>query len=307
MFSRFFIDRPIFAAVMSLFVVIAGLAAMRILPVAQYPEIAPPVVTVVANYPGASADVLEKTVAAPLETQINGVENMLYMSSTAASNGRVEIYVTFEIGADVDQGVVDVNNRVKQAEARLPQEVRRQGISVEKGSSAFLQVLAFLSPDGRYDDLFTSNYVTLNVLDVLKRVPGTTNVQIFGAKDYAMRIWIKPDRMAQLRVTTDDLVRAINEQNAQFAVGRIGQPPTGGGQELALTVNTRGRLADASEFEEIVVRAESDGSLLRLKDVARVELASKDYDFIGRQNGQPATLVGIFLKPGANALSVAGE
>ncbi len=307
MFSRFFIDRPIFAAVMSLFVVIAGLAAMRILPVAQYPEIAPPVVTVVANYPGASADVLEKTVAAPLETQINGVENMLYMSSTAASNGRVEIYVTFEIGADVDQGVVDVNNRVKQAEARLPQEVRRQGISVEKGSSAFLQVLAFLSPDGRYDDLFTSNYVTLNVLDVLKRVPGTTSVQIFGAKDYAMRIWIKPDRMAQLRVTTDDLVRAINEQNAQFAVGRIGQPPTGGGQELALTVNTRGRLADASEFAEIVVRAESDGSLLRLKDVARVELASKDYDFIGRQNGQPATLVGIFLKPGANALSVAGE
>lgn len=307
MFSRFFIDRPIFAAVMSLFIVIAGIAAMRNLPVAQYPEIAPPVVLVAASYPGASADVLEKTVAAPLETQINGVENMLYMSSTSASNGRVEIYVTFEIGTDIDQAVVGVNNRVKLAEARLPQEVRRQGISVEKGSASFLQVLAFYSPDGRYDDLFTSNYVTLNVLDVVKRVPGTTNVQIFGAKDYAMRIWIKPDRMSQLRVTTDDLVQAINEQNAQFAVGRIGQPPTSGGQELALTVNTRGRLAEVSEFEDVIVRAEPDGSLLRLKDVARVELASKDYDFIGRQNGRPATLVGIFLQPGANALDVGNE
>ncbi len=307
MFSRFFIDRPIFAAVISLFIVIAGLAAMRSLPVAQYPEIAPPVVLVRAIYPGASAEVLEKTVAAPLETQINGVEGMLYMSSTSASNGLVEIYITFEIGTDVDKAVVDVNNRVKQAEARLPQEVRRQGIAVEKGSASFLQVLAFSSPDGRYDDLYTSNYVTLNVLDVLKRVPGTTNVQIFGAKDYAMRIWVRPDRLVQLKLTTADLVRAITEQNAQFAVGRIGQPPTAGNQELALTVNTKGRLSEVSEFENIIVRANPDGSLLHLKDVARVELASKDYDFIGRQNGQPATLVGIFLKPGANALKVANE
>ena len=183
MISRFFIDRPIFAAVLSIFIIIAGLAGMRVLPIAQYPEIAPPVVTVRAVYPGASATVLEQTVAAPLENQINGVENMLYMSSTSTSNGVVEIQVTFEIGADVDTAALNVNNRVKQAEPRLPQEVRRQGVTVEKGSSAFLQVIAFASPDGSRDDLFISNYVTLNVLDALKRVPGTTNVQIFGAKD----------------------------------------------------------------------------------------------------------------------------
>ncbi|HEX5802685.1 MAG TPA: efflux RND transporter permease subunit, partial [Azospira sp.] len=307
MFSRFFIDRPIFAMVISIFIVIAGLAAMRGLPIAQYPEIAPPQVIVAATYPGASAEVLEKTVAAPLETQINGVEGMLYMNSTSASNGRVELFVTFEIGTDIDQAVINVNNRVKQAEARLPLEVRRQGIQVEKSSSSFLQVLAFTSPDGRYDDLYTSNYVTLNVLDVIKRIPGTTNVQIFGAKDYAMRVWLKPDRLAQLKLATSDIVRAINEQNAQYAVGRIGQPPTPSGQELALTVNTKGRLATVAEFENIVVRANGDGSLLKLKDVARVELGARDYDFIGRLSGKPATLVGIFLKPGANALDVAQD
>jgi hydrophobe/amphiphile efflux-1 (HAE1) family protein len=307
MFSRFFIDRPIFAAVISLFIVLAGLAAIRVLPVAQYPEIAPPQVLVAATYPGASAEVLERTVAAPLETQINGVEGMLYMNSTSASNGRVEIYVTFEIGTDTDQAVINVNNRVKQAEARLPQEVRRQGIQVEKASGSFLQVLSFTSPDGRYDDLYTSNYVTLNVLDVLKRIPGTTNVQIFGAKDYAMRVWVRPDRLAQLKLTTADLSAAIGEQNAQYAVGRIGQPPTASGQELALTINTRGRLSEVGEFENIVVRANGDGSLLRLKDVARIELGSKDYDFIGRENGHPATLMGIFLAPGANAVDVADE
>ena len=307
MLSRFFIDRPIFAAVISVFIVIAGLASMRTLPVAQYPEIAPPVVTVRAIYPGASAEVLEQTVAAPLENQINGVERMLYMSSISAANGMVEIQVTFDIGTDVDKAALTVNNRVKQAEPRLPQEVRRQGVTVEKGSSSFLQVIAFYSPDGRYDDLYTSNYVTLNVLDALKRVPGTTNVQIFGAKDYAMRIWVRPDRLTQLKLTTADLVRALNEQNAQFAAGKVGQAPTGGKQELVYTITTRGRLADAREFENIIVRANPDGSTLRLRDVARVELASKDYEFIGRINGRPATLVGIFLQPGANALEVAGR
>jgi HAE1 family hydrophobic/amphiphilic exporter-1/multidrug efflux pump len=306
MFSRFFIDRPIFAAVLSIFIVLAGLASMRVLPVAQYPEVAPPVVTVQAVYPGASATVLEQTVAAPLENAINGVEGMLYLSSTSSS-GVVQIQVTFDIGTDVDKAALNVNNRVKQAESRLPQEVRRQGVTVEKGSSSFLQVIAVYSPDGRFDDLFTSNYVTLNVLDQLKRIPGTTNVQIFGAKDYAMRIWIRPDRLAQLKLTTGDLVGAINEQNAQFAAGKIGQPPIGSGQELVYTVTTQGRLADAEQFGNIIVRANPDGSVLRLRDVARVELGSKDYEFIGRYNGRSATLVGIFLQPGANALDVAND
>src|SRR4051794_31616213 len=232
MFSRFFIDRPIFAAVLSIFIVLAGLAAMRNLPIAQYPEIAPPVVTVSATYPGASAEVVEQTVASPLENAINGVPHMLYMSSNSSSQGVVQIQVTFDIGTNVDEAAINVSNRTKQVEARLPQEVRRQGVTVERGSSAFLQVLAFYSPDGRFDDLFTSNYVTLNVLDQLKRLPGTTNVQIFGAKDYAMRIWLKPDRMAQLKMTPNDVIAAVNEQNAQFAAGKIGQAPVTTKQDL---------------------------------------------------------------------------
>src|SRR6185503_17422877 len=307
MFSRFFIDRPIFGAVISIFIIISGLAAMRVLPIAQYPEIAPPVVTVRAIYPGASAEVLEQTVASPLENQINGVENMIYMASTSTSQGVVQIMITFDIGTDADKAALNVNNRVKQAETRLPLEVRRQGVTVEKGSSAFLQVLAFYSPEGRYDGVYISNYVTMNVLDLLKRVPGTTNVQIFGAKDYAMRIWVQPDRMTQHRLTAADLIRAVNEQNAQFAAGKVGQAPAPSGQELVYTITTRGRLADPKEFEEILVRANPDGSSLRLKDVARVELASKDYEFVGRINGKEATLVGVFLQPGANALAVAGE
>jgi HAE1 family hydrophobic/amphiphilic exporter-1/multidrug efflux pump len=307
MFSRFFIDRPIFGAVLSVFIVIAGLAAMRVLPIAQYPEIAPPVVTVRAVYPGASAEVLEQTVASPLENQINGVENMIYMASTSTSQGVVQIQITFDIGTDADKAALNVNNRVKQAEARLPLEVRRQGVTVEKGSSAFLQVLAFYSPEGRHDGVFISNYVTMNILDLVKRVPGTTNVQIFGAKDYAMRIWVQPDRMTQHRLTAGDLIRAVNEQNAQFAAGKVGQAPAPTGQELVYTVTTRGRLSDPKEFEEIIVRSNPDGSSLKLRDVARVELASKDYEFVGRINGKEATLVGVFLQPGANALAVAGD
>jgi multidrug efflux pump len=202
---------------------------------------------------------------------------------------------------------LNVNNRVKQADARLPQEVRRQGVTVEKGSSAFLQVLAFFSPDGRYDDFYISNYVTLNVLDRLKRIPGTTNVQIFGAKDYAMRIWLNPEKLAQLKLSTSDIARVINEQNAQFAAGKVGQSPNEAKQELVYTITAKGRLSEVHEFENIIVRINPDGSALHLRDVARVELGAKDYEFIGRVNGKPATLVGIFLQPGANALSVADE
>src|ERR1700741_2052901 len=205
MFSRFFIDKPIFATVVSIFIVLAGLAAMRTLPIAQYPECAPPVVPVQAVYPGASDEVIEQTVAAPIENAITGVEKMIFMSSTSGSNGILQIQVTFDIGTNADQATVDVNNRVKQVEARLPEVVRRQGVAVVKGSSAFLQVLAFYSPKGRYDNLAISNFVTLNVLDALKRVPGTTNVQIFGAKDYAMRVWLRPDRLTQLKVAPSDL------------------------------------------------------------------------------------------------------
>ncbi|MCC6194160.1 MAG: multidrug efflux RND transporter permease subunit [Burkholderiales bacterium] len=305
MFSRFFIDRPIFAAVISLFLVLAGLAAMRSLPIAQYPEIAPPVVTVQAIYPGASAQTLAETVAAPLENAINGVPDMIYMNSTSSSNGVVQIQVTFEIGTNVDDAAVNVNNRVKQVEPRLPEEVRRQGVTVERGSSSFLQVIAFYSPDAKFDDLFISNYVTLNVLDELKRLPGTTNVQIFGAKDYAMRIWLKPDRLTHLKLTPADVIRAVNEQNAQFAAGKIGQAPITKGQDLVYTITTQGRFSDAKEFADIIVRANPDGSTVRLSDVARVELGAKDYDFNGRINGKSATLIGIFLQPGANALEVA--
>jgi hydrophobe/amphiphile efflux-1 (HAE1) family protein len=306
-FSRFFIDRPIFAAVLSCFLILAGLAAMVALPIAQYPEIAPPVVTVRAIYPGASAATLEQTVAAPLENQLTGVEDMIFMSSNSGSNGLLEIQVTFAIGADADKAALNVNNRVKQAEARLPEEVRRQGVTVEKGSSSFLFVYGIFSPDGTYDDLFTSNYTTLNILDALKRVPGTTNVQIFGAKDYAMRVWLRPDRLAQLKIAPQDVARAITEQNAQFAAGKVGQSPSGGPQEMVYTVTTRGRLADVKEFENIIVRSAPGGGSVRLRDVARVELGSKDYEFVGRVNGKQATLVGVFLQPGANALDVADQ
>jgi HAE1 family hydrophobic/amphiphilic exporter-1/multidrug efflux pump len=307
MLSRFFIDRPVFAAVISIFIVIAGLAAMRVLPIAQYPEISPPVVTVTAVYPGASAEVLERTVAAPLEEQINGVDGMIYLNSVSASNGTVSINVTFDIGVDIDDAAVDVNNRVRLAEARLPQEVRRQGIQVQKGSSSFLQVIAVQSPDERYDAVYISNYVLINILDQLKRIPGAANVQIFGAKDYAMRVWLRPDRMAQLKVTTSDIVAAIQEQNAQYAAGRIGQDPVGSALELNYVITARGRLTEPAEFENIILRANGDGSILRLKDVARVELGAKDYSFTGKVNGKPAALIGVFLQSGANALDVAQE
>ena len=301
MFSKFFIDRPIFATVLSLFLVLAGLAAMRILPISRYPEISPPVVSISAVYPGASAEVLETTVAAPIEQAINGVEQMLYMNSTSSGDGAVSINVTFEVGTNLDIAAVNVNNRVNQVLNKLPQEVQRQGVTVAKSSSSFMTVATIYSPDDRFDALFISNYVTQNVLDAIKRVPGTTNVQIFGAKDYAMRLWLRPDRMAQLGITVGDISAAVGEQNAQYAAGKIGAPPNNT-EELTLTVTAKGRLLTPEEFANIVVRSGDKGAMVRLKDVARVELGSKDYNFYGRVNGHPAVPVGVFLQTGANAL-----
>jgi hydrophobe/amphiphile efflux-1 (HAE1) family protein len=305
MISSFFIRRPIFSSVISIVIVIAGLAAIRTLPVAQYPEIVPPTVQVTAVYPGATAESLVQTVAAPLEEQINGVEGMLYLGSTSSSNGVVQITVTFEIGADIELAATEVANRVRIAEPQLPEEVRRNGVTVQKRSLDFLQILAFDSPDGRYDTLFLSNYVSINVVDSIKRVAGVGDVLLFGAREYSMRVWMRPDRMAELGVTTGDIAGAIREQNAQFAVGRIGQEPTEGPNQLTYVVKTRGRLLEPDEFEQIILRAEPDGSLLRLSDVARVELGAREYDAQSRLNGSPVVNMAVFLQPGANALETA--
>jgi hydrophobe/amphiphile efflux-1 (HAE1) family protein len=301
MFSKFFIERPIFATVLSLFLVLAGLAAMRVLPISRYPEISPPVVNVRAIYPGASAEVLETTVAAPIEQSINGVEKMLYMDSTSSGDGAVTINVTFDVGTNLDIAAVNVNNRVNQVLSKLPQEVQRQGLTVSKSSANFLVVAAIYSPDDRYDALFISNYVSQNMLDAVKRVPGTTNVQIFGAKDYAMRIWLRPDRMAQMGITVADINTAVTEQNAQYAAGKIGSPPDNS-EELTLTVTAKGRLLEPEQFANIVLRSGDKGSLVRLRDVGRVELGSKDYNFYGRVNGHASVPIGVFLQTGANAL-----
>ncbi len=303
--SRFFIHRPIFASVISIIIVIAGLMAARVLPVAQYPEIAPPTVIISATYPGASAETLARTVAAPIEEQLSGVEGLIYFSSTAASNGQVTITATFEVGADIDMATVNVNNRVKIAEPRLPDVVRQYGVSVQKRSNDILLVATFTSPDNSRSSLYLSNYVLANVLDDLKRLPGVGDAQIFGAQDYSMRVWLKPDRMAQLGVTTTDVAQAIAAQNKQNAAGKIGQEPAPEGQQLVYTVNAKGRLISPEQFGDIIVRAEGPSGVLRLRDIARVELGAQNYDASTRLLGKPVIGIGIFLQSGANALDVA--
>jgi HAE1 family hydrophobic/amphiphilic exporter-1/multidrug efflux pump len=303
--SKFFIERPIFSAVISILFVLAGLIAAKVLPIAQYPEISPPTVTITANYPGASAETLAKTVAAPIEEQLSGVENLIYFSSSSASNGQLTITATFEVGSDANKAVIDVNNRIAIALPRLPDEVRRNGVVAQKRSTDILFVVALSSTDPRYDTLYLSNYATVNILDELKRVPGVADATIFGARDYSMRIWLRPDKMAQLGITTTDIANAVRIQNNQYAAGKIGQEPAPSGQSLVYTVTARGRMVDPEEFGDIVLRASGPGGTLRLKDVARIELGALSYDAFTSLDGKPTIGIAVFLQSGANALDVA--
>jgi HAE1 family hydrophobic/amphiphilic exporter-1/multidrug efflux pump len=302
--SHFFIDRPIFASVLSAFIVIAGLAALRVLPVAQYPDILPPEVDLQAFYPGANAETVAETVAAPLEQAINGVDDMLYLRSASAGNGALAMTITFAIGTNPDLAAINVSNRVQTALSQLPEEVRRQGVSVRKRSTSFLQIVALDSEDPRFDAVFISNYALLNVVDELRRIPGVGDAQIFGSKDYSMRVWLRPDRLAELGLTPSDVAAAIREQNAQFAAGRVGEEPMDGDADFTFSVTTLGRLAEPEQFEQIIVRTTASGGIVRLGDVARVELGSREYSFSAARNGKPTIPIGIFLKPGANALEV---
>jgi len=302
--SRFFIDRPVFAAVISVVIVLAGLMAMRSLPIAQYPQILPPQVSVSASYAGASAQVIAETVAAPLEQSINGVEGMIYQQSNSGGNA-MSLSVYFEVGRDPDQATIDVNNRVQAALAKLPEEVRRQGVKVQKKSSDILQVVTLYSPDGSRDPVYISNYALINVIDELKRLPGVGDVTQFGSKDYSMRIWLRPDKLAQYNLTPTDVVNAIREQNSQFAAGSFGQQPLKEPQDFTYTVTTQGRFTDPKEFESVILRTDDTGASLLLKDVARVELGAQDYSLVTTLNGQQNAAFGIYLQPGANALDTA--
>jgi len=303
--SKFFITRPIFAAVISIIIVLAGIAAAFKLSIAQYPQIAPPTVIITANYPGASAETLSKTLAGPIEEQLSGVEGLLYFNSSTDSSGTLNITATFEVGTNIDQATFNVSNRVNIASPRLPEVVRRTGVIVQKKSNDILLVVMLTSKDKQFDPLYLSNYATLNVIDEIKRIKGVGDANIFGARDYSMRIWLKPDRMAQLGITTSDIAAAIQSQNAQYAAGKIGQEPSITDQQLIYTVNAKGRLLDPDQFENIIVKAEGPNGILYLKDIARIELGAQTYDINTTLNGKPGIGIPIFLQTGANALDTA--
>ncbi|NQT55500.1 MAG: multidrug efflux RND transporter permease subunit [Desulfobacteraceae bacterium] len=305
MISRFFINRPIFASVVAIIIIIAGLVTLGVLPIAQYPEISPPTVAVSATYPGASATILLDTVAAPIEQEVNGVEGMLYMSSTCANDGTYNLTITFEVGMDMDMATVLVQNRVTTALPTLPEEVKNIGVTTKKKSTNIVLMIALTSPDGQYNDLYLSNYATLRIKDELARINGVGDVFTFGIGDYSMRIWLDPEKVKARNLTTNDVVNAIQEQNVQVAAGQIGQPPVPKGQNFQYVINTLGRLEDVEQFENIIIKTGQGGRITRVKDVARVELGSKTYSVIGLLDGKPTAILAVYQLPGANAIDLA--
>ncbi len=305
MISRFFINRPIFATVIALVVVLVGAITIPSLPVEKTPDITPPTVVVNARYPGANAQVVSETVATPLEEQINGVDGLLYMSSNCSDDGSMELTCTFEVGTDVDMATVLVQNRVSMAEPLLPEEVKRYGVTTQKQSMNITLVVCLRSPDGRFDDTYMSNYVNIYLRDTLSRVPGVGSITVFGAKDFSMRVWLNPELLKARGLTTMDVLAAIREQNVQVAAGQLGAPPSPKDQEFQYTIKTLGRLSSPEEFGDIILKADADGRILRLKDVARIELGSELYNWFVNFNGVSSVAMGVFQLPGANSLEVA--
>ncbi|ABC33558.1 Cation/multidrug efflux pump [Hahella chejuensis KCTC 2396] len=302
--SQYFIHRPILAGVLSIMIFIAGALAVFELPITEYPEVVPPTVVVNATYPGANPKVIAETVASPLEQEINGVENMLYMSSQASSDGRMALTVTFALGTDLDEAQVDVQNRVSRALPRLPNEVQRLGVTTEKSSPDLTMVVHMVSPDNRYDTLYLANYATLNVKDALSRIEGVGAVRVFGAGDYSLRIWLDPEKVAALNLTTSDVLHAIREQNRAVAAGTLAAPPSPSASDFQLLINVKGRLESTEEFENIIVRVGPNGEMTRLKDVGRVELGSSTYALRSLLNNKPAAALPIFQRPGSNAIEI---
>ncbi len=307
MLSAFFITRPKFAFVIAIVTIIAGLLALGALPVAEYPELTPPQVQVSAKYPGADSTVVAETVATVIEAEVNGVEGMTYMSSKSSNDGSYTLTVTFSIETDGDTAQVNVQNRVSQATPKLPEEVKRQGITTEKKSTSMLMVTSLFSPNGTYDDIFLSNYAGINLRDTLARLDGVASVDILGARDYSMRIWLDPDRLTTLGLMASDVIAAIRDQNIQASPGAIGQQPAPSSQQFQYTLTAQGRLADVQQFEDIILVANTDGSVVKIKDVARVELGAENYGWFGQLNGKPAALLAVYQLPDANALDVANR
>ena len=301
---NFFIDRPIFSAVISIVIVIVGIIGLTMLPIDQYPQITPPVVKISASYPGASATTVSQAVATPIEQELNGTPGMLYMESTSSNSGGFSATVTFDISADPDLSAVEIQNRLKLAESRLPAEVIQNGISVEKQAASQLMTICLTSTDPKFDEIYLSNFATINVLDLLRRIPGVGRVSNIGSRYYAMQIWVQPDKMANFGLTVQDLQNALKDQNRESAAGVLGQQPVTG-VDVTIPITTQGRLSTVSQFEDIVVRANPDGSIIRLRDVARVSLEASSYNTESGINGGNAAVLGVYMLPGANAMEVA--